>query len=289
MASLSSICRRCYNPFNIQQVTPFARQFSTSPVALARQVKKIPVLSKRAIAAKAKRRALKARRHIYEHEKMPLMDAIAVLRAVEVAKPNSTYEMVIRTAMSRGSAVPKGRINLPREAKPKTEDRILVFAEGRQADEAKRAGAHIVGGIDLADGVINGRHQATTILCTPALIRAITPKLGRILGPRGLMPSERRGTVTDDIAGYIRRLSGTTEWRGDKSGTIRMPIAKMHFPVEDVIKNVRMFVTSVKRVTGNQKDTESTDRKSKSVKPVNAITRILLKSSQAPSIQISDL
>lgn len=64
-------------------------------------------------------------------------------------------------------------------------------------------------------------------LCTPDLIRAITPKLGRVLGPRGLMPSERRGTVTDDVAGYIRRLKGTIEWKGDKAGTIRAPIAKV--------------------------------------------------------------
>jgi large subunit ribosomal protein L1 len=62
-------------------------------------------------------------------------------------------ELVVKTAMSKGTTIPKGRINWPREAKPKTEDRILVFAEGRQADEAKRAGAHIVGGLELVDGV----------------------------------------------------------------------------------------------------------------------------------------
>jgi large subunit ribosomal protein L1 len=75
--------------------------------------------------------------------------------------------------------------------------------------------------------IISGKHQATTVLCSSALIRAITPKLGRILGPKGLMPSERRGTVTDDIAGYIKKLSGSTEWRGDKAGAIRMPIGKV--------------------------------------------------------------
>ena len=68
-------------------------------------------------------------------------------------------------------------------------------------------------------------------LCTPALIRTITPRLGRVLGPRGLMPAERRGTVTDDGAGFIRRLQGTNEWKGDKAGTIRAPIAKVLPPV----------------------------------------------------------
>lgn len=149
--------------------------------------------------------------------------------------------------MPRGSTIPKGRINLPREPKAKAKDRILVFAEGRAAEDAKRAGADIVGGAELVDGVrafssfritpfiqnchghqvLSGRHQASLILSTPALIRVITPRLGRVLGPRGLMPSERRGTVTDDLAGYIRRLQGTSEWKGDKSGTIRAPIAKV--------------------------------------------------------------
>lgn len=64
-------------------------------------------------------------------------------------------------------------------------------------------------------------------LCSRSLIRGITPRLGRVLGPRGLMPSERRGTVTDDIAGFIRRLKGTSEWKGDKEGTIRQPIGKV--------------------------------------------------------------
>lgn len=72
---------------------------------------------------------------------------------------------------------------------------------------------------------MNGRVQATTILCTPALIKAITPKLGRVLGPLGLMPSERRGTVTDDITGYLERIQGTSEWRADRAGNIRTPIA----------------------------------------------------------------
>lgn len=72
--------------------------------------------------------------------------------------------------------------------------------------------------------IINNRIRATTYLCTTSLIRAITPRLGRFLGPQGLMPSERRGTVTDDITGYMDRIQGTSEWRADKQGNIHMPI-----------------------------------------------------------------
>ncbi|KAF8640644.1 hypothetical protein AX17_000301 [Amanita inopinata Kibby_2008] len=268
------------------------RPFSTSHVLLlARREKQstIRVPSKKAQAAKTRRRAAKVAKANEAAEKLSLSDAISVLRAVEVASPNTTYELSIKTEIKNGVAIPKGRVNLPREAKPKTEETILVFAEGRLAEEAKKAGAHIVGGPELIEGVVNGRYKATTILCTPALIRAITPRLGRVLGPLGLMPSERRGTVTEDIAGYIQRIQGTSEWRADKSGNIRVPIAKMHFPVEDVVKNIRYFLTSVKRATGNARDGEDGRRaKSASAKPVTTINKVMLSSCQGPGIRISD-
>ncbi len=74
-------------------------------------------------------------------------------KAVEVASPNATFELTIKTAMGKGITVPKGRYTLPREAKSKSQDRILVFAEGQIADDAKAAGADIVGGPELIDGV----------------------------------------------------------------------------------------------------------------------------------------
>ena len=74
-------------------------------------------------------------------------------QAVEVARPYATYELPIKTHLGRGAAVPRGRLNLPREVKPKTKDRVFVFAEGRQAEEAKRAGADFVGGADMIEGV----------------------------------------------------------------------------------------------------------------------------------------
>lgn len=74
-------------------------------------------------------------------------------QAVEVSRPSATLELTIKTAMTKGTAIPKGRLTWPREAKPRPEERIIVFAEGRQADEAKRAGAHVVGGLELIDDV----------------------------------------------------------------------------------------------------------------------------------------
>ncbi|THH19691.1 hypothetical protein EW146_g1525 [Bondarzewia mesenterica] len=293
MSGVALLCRQCQSSLRTSPAfitSPVFRQFSTGQILLARRAKKAPTITKAGLAARARKRALKARKNIYESEKMTLLDAINVLRAVEIGSPNATYELTIKTEMPRGSAIPKGRISLPREPKTKEKDRILVFAEGRAADDAKKAGADIVGGVELVEGIINGRHQASLILSTPALIRAITPKLGRVLGPRGLMPSERRGTVTDDISGYIRRLQGTNEWKGDKAGTIRAPIAKMNFPADDVVRNVRYFLNVVKRATGNQRDPAGErNQKKGNTKPVNAIKRVILSSRQGPGIQVSDV
>ncbi|KXN88914.1 50S ribosomal protein L1, partial [Leucoagaricus sp. SymC.cos] len=268
------------------------RAFSTTPARLGKHDKKstIRIPSKKAAAAKTRRRATLAAAEDAKTEKLTLADAISVLlQAIEVASPNNTYELFIKTEIKSGVAVPRGRVNLPRDAKPRTEDKVLVFAEGRQAEEAKKAGAHIVGGTELIDGIVNGRVQATTILCTPALIKAITPKLGRVLGPLGLMPSERRGTVTDDIAGYLERIQDTSEWRADKAGNIRTPIALLHFPIKDVVQNIRYLLAAVKKVTGNTKDGgDSRKAKSSGPRPVTTISKVMLSSTQGPGIRISD-
>ncbi|KAL0577278.1 hypothetical protein V5O48_004706 [Marasmius crinis-equi] len=269
----------------------FPRTFATTSTVQAgrnknKNASKIRTPSKKAMAAKEKRRAAKAALADSKLEKLTLKEAIDVLRAVEVTSPDAMYELYIKTEMGSGVAVPKGRFKLPREAKAQAEDRILVFAEGRQAEEAKKAGAHIVGGPELIDGILNNRIRATSYLSTPALIRAITPRLGRFLGQQGLMPSERRGTVTDDIAGYIQRIQGTNEWKADKKGNIHMPIASMHFPANDVMKNFQHFMTSVKKATGNTKEAKRNPKDAN--KPVAQISKVILSSTQGPGIRISD-
>lgn len=213
-----------------------------------------------------------------------------MLRAVEVASPNCSYELFVKTTLGSGMAVPKGRVSLPREAKPPKEDKILVFAEGKKADEARKAGAHIVGGLELVEGIANNRIRATTILCTPEFIKPITPRLGRVLGPLGLFPSERRGTVTNDVAGYIKKLSGTSEWRADKSGNIRAAIGMLHFPTEDVVSNFQHFMTSVKRATGHIHEQGSGARRGGGgdIKRVIPIAKVMLSSKSGPGIRIAD-
>ncbi|KAF6754296.1 50S ribosomal protein L1 [Ephemerocybe angulata] len=257
---LGSIFRRCSRPCIDSSAW---RQFSTTPAVQLRRDPKsaIRVPSKKAMAAKAKRREAIAAKLDAKAEKLPLLDAIQVLRAVEVASPNAIYELSIKTLVGNGIAVPKGRVSLPREAKSSPDEKIL------------KAGADFVGGLEMCEAILNNRLRPTTVLCTPDLIRAITPRLGRFLGPS-------RGTVVDDVAGYLQRLRGT----------IRAPIAVMNFPVEDVVKNIRHFLTSVKKATGNMRDESDRNRaKGSAPKPVTPIKKVILSSRQGPGIRIADI
>jgi len=166
---------------------------------------------------------------------------------------------------------------------------VLVFADGDDAIEAKKAGADIVGGVELIEPVASGKLSATIILSTPTLIRAITPRLGRILGPRGMMPSERRGTVTNDIKGYMRRLIGSSEWKGDKAGTVRCAIGKLNFPPNDLIKNVNSFLQSVRVATNTAGKSGAAGGEVDPNKPQNPITKVILSSTQGPGISLSDV
>ncbi|KAF7303025.1 hypothetical protein MKEN_01265500 [Mycena kentingensis (nom. inval.)] len=264
---------------------------TTSPVLKRREIVTRRTPSKKSLAAKARRRAAKEAALVDHSDDMTLEAAIAVLRAVEVARPKGCFELFVKADLRSapgsggGVTVPKGRINIPYEPKPKAEDTIMVFAENKQAEEARRAGATIVGGTEMIEGVLSGRLRANTILCTPDLIKAITPRLGRFLGPMGLMPSTRRGTVTDDIEGYVKRVKGSTEWKADRAGNIRMPIGRMDFPTENVVKNFRFVLESIKRATGNVKLRDPKEANQRKVIPIRKVT---LSTRSSPGIPITD-
>ena len=91
--------------------------------------------------------------YVHNFYARPCLFKSASLQSVEVGSPNATYELTLKTAMPRGSVIPKGRVALPREPKAKPKDKVLVFADGKAADDARRAGADIVGGAELVEGV----------------------------------------------------------------------------------------------------------------------------------------
>ncbi|EJD45754.1 ribosomal protein L1 [Auricularia subglabra TFB-10046 SS5] len=290
-----------------------SRTFFTSPVACARSKdKKAKKAAKKAAKAQAnqpkkkkkvvvKKKRSSKKESLNASEKLPLEEALAVLRAVEITRPNSMFELTIKTELDRSSGgvtVPKGRISLPREPKERKKDTIMVFADGKKAEDARKVGADFVGGTEMIDELISGRLRPNVILCTPDLIRAITPRLGRFLGPKGLMPSPRRGTVTDDIRGFISRTQGSNEWKADKDGTIRAPIGRVDYPTQDLVKNFRAYITAVIRATTKRGQNQAVSDKSAfnrmlakrsgKDKIKTAVVKVILSSSHGPGIVVSD-
>ena len=167
------------------------------------------------------------------------------MQAVEISTPRATYELTVLTHFAKGSAAPRGRVSLPHDP-TSGDDRILVFADGKHAEAAKKLGVAYVGGEELVDSVcrllclikyglsyqpgvpkvLSGKIQPTKVVCTPSLLPKIA-KLARFLGPKGLMPAVRRGTVTEDISGIIKAISGALEWKADKEGIARIPIGRV--------------------------------------------------------------
>lgn len=214
---------------------------------------------------------------------MSIPDAATILKAVEVGTPNSAYELSVLTHFVRGQAAHRGKVSLPRDPRTKAEV-MLVFAEGKQGQAAIKAGASYVGGVELIGDVLSGAIVPTKVLCTPALLPQITPKLARFLGPKGLMPATRRGTVTDDIVGSVKASIGTLDWKGDKQGVVRVPIGRLTYPVSDLEKNIRAFLKNVRDATAEK---ESLVQKKK--KSLPTVLRVFLSSRQGPGIPLADI
>jgi len=214
---------------------------------------------------------------------MSIVDAAAILKAVEVASPRSAYELHIKTQYTRGQAPLRGKIALPRDPRTK-EETILVFAEGKAAKDAELAGATFVGGAELIEKVLSNELQPTKVLCTPALINRITPKLARFLGPKGLMPAARRGTVTEDMAAAVKEAKGLLEWKGDKLGYVRAAVGRVHFPLTDVETNIRAFLKTVREAMAPEEELFSTRKKASS-----SILQVYLTTTQGPGIELSDV
>ena len=126
--------------------------------------------------------------------------------------------------------------------------RVAVFAQGENAEKAREAGADIVGTDELAQQIKNGVIEFDVALATPDVMGVVGP-LGRVLGPRGLMPSPRSGTVTTDIASAVAEFkAGKIEFRNDKGGNVAAPVGKLSFDEPMIIENARAFLNHLKAI-----------------------------------------
>ncbi|SDW89430.1 LSU ribosomal protein L1P [Marininema mesophilum] len=169
-------------------------------------------------------------------------EALRLVKEVAPAKFDETVEVAFRLGIDtkRADQQVRGAVVLP-HGTGKTQ-RVLVFAKGEKAKEAEAAGADFVGEEDLVAKVTGGWLDFDVVIATPDMMGQVG-KLGRILGPRGLMPNPKTGTVTFEVAKAVEEVkAGKIEYRADKSGNIHAPIGKVSFDTEKLVEN---FVTLI--------------------------------------------
>jgi len=176
---------------------------------------------------------------------LPLDQAIALVKQNARAKFDETVEISLNLGIDPRHAdqMVRGLISLP-NGTGKTL-RVGVFARGAKAEEALAAGADVVGAEDLAEKVQAGDIAFDRCIATPDMM-ALVGRLGKILGPRGLMPNPRLGTVTMDVKGDIGAAkAGQVEFRAEKAGIIHAGIGKASFPAEKLVENARAFADAI--------------------------------------------
>ena len=178
----------------------------------------------------------------------PLTEAVAKVKSMPPAKFDETVECTVCLGIDprHSDQQVRGTISLPHGTG--TSRRVAVFAEGPNADAAREAGADIVGGQDLIDEVNGGFTDFDVALATPDMMSRIG-RLGRVLGPRGLMPSPKSGTVREDITQAVKEFkAGMLDFRNDAGGNIHVPVGKRSFGEQQLVDNVTALLEQLVRM-----------------------------------------
>lgn len=176
-----------------------------------------------------------------------LDEALELLKGLEGATFDETVEVALHLGIDPKSPeqVVRGTISLPKGIGRTL--RVIVFAEGEKAEEAKAAGANEVGGQDLIERIQGGWLDFDVAIAVPEMMRNVG-RLGRILGPRGLMPSPKSGTVAANVAPAVAEFkAGKIEYRADATGNVHAPVGKKSFSIEDLKANVEAFIEHIRQ------------------------------------------
>jgi large subunit ribosomal protein L1 len=173
-------------------------------------------------------------------------DAVKMVKTRATAKFDETIEIAINLGVDPRHAdqMVRGVVSLPNGTGRKL--RVAVFAKGAKADEALKAGADIVGAEDLAEKVQKGEIDFERCIATPDMM-GIVGRLGKVLGPRGLMPNPKVGTVTMDVTTAVKDAKGGAEFRVEKAGVVQAGVGKASFAEKALVENVRIFIDSVQK------------------------------------------
>jgi large subunit ribosomal protein L1 len=214
-----------------------------------------------------------AREKVDRSKSYSLDEAIKLVKDTASAKFDETVEIAVNLGVDPKHAdqMVRGVCNLPKGSGRTV--RVAVFARGPKAEEAQAAGADIVGAEDLVEEVQKGNINFDRCIATPDMM-GLVGRLGKVLGPRGLMPNPRVGTVTMDVAEAVSAAKGgAVEFRVEKAGIVHAGVGKASFSEDDLAENVRAFIDAVSRA------------KPSGAKG-NYIKKISLKSTMGPGLRI---
>lgn len=178
--------------------------------------------------------------HVEKENLYTVNEAVSLVKQSGSAKFDETIDLASRLGVNPAVAEQniRGTVSLPHGTGKSV--RVVVFAEGDKAREAEEAGADFVGTDELVDKIVDGWLDFDATVATPDLMRSIMPKLGRVLGPRGLMPNPKAGTVTMDVAETLQNIkAGQIEYRVERtSGIVHVPIGKVSFEENQIKDNL---------------------------------------------------
>lgn len=197
--------------------------------------------------AKLSKRAQAIRAKVQTGKQYPIEEAVAVLKDLSTVKFAETVDVAVNLGIDprKSDQVVRGATTLPHGSGKSV--RVAVFAQGAAADAAKSAGADFVGMEDLAEQIKGGMMDFDVVIASPDAMRVVGA-LGQVLGPRGLMPNPKTGTVTPDVAGAVKNAkAGQVRFRADKNGIIHGGIGKIGFDVKAIKENLEAVINDLKK------------------------------------------
>ena len=223
--------------------------------------------------AKIGKRLKKARENIDRTKLYPLAEAVKLVKARATAKFDETIEVAMNLGVDprHSDQMVRGVVSLPNGSGRTV--RVGVFARGAKADEARAAGADVVGAEDLVEKVNGGEINFDRCIATPDMM-PLVGRLGKVLGPRGMMPNPKVGTVTMDITNAVKGAKGgSVEFRVEKAGIVQAGIGKASFQENQLVENIKALADAVQKA-----------------KPPGAkghyINRVAISSTQGPGVKI---
>jgi large subunit ribosomal protein L1 len=197
--------------------------------------------------AKIGKRRSKANENLDPDTAYELDAAVKMVKERATAKFDETIELAMNLGVDPRHAdqMVRGMISLPKGTGKSV--RVAVFAKGDKVDEASAAGADLVGGDDLAEQVQKGEIDFDRVIATPDMM-AVVGKLGKILGPRGMMPNPKLGTVTQDVGEAVRAAKGgQVEFKVEKAGVVHVGVGKASFSEQDLSENISALIDAVNK------------------------------------------